>query len=96
MFPSPEGYMQHVANQLFFAQLIYAVDENFLDAAYDQFFVVQEAQSDISYPSTPNGKKDVVRSLFQNPSAVTADNTLKGNIPPVIGSMKGDSVRCNI
>jgi hypothetical protein len=27
---------------------------------------------------------------------VTADNTLKGNIPPVIGSMKGDSVRCNI
>lgn len=69
-------------------QLIYGVEENYLDATFDQYLVVQEADDSVSYSATPSGKKDIVRSLFSTPGGKEIWQTQGIQIPPEIGTME--------
>lgn len=45
---------------------IYGVEENYLQQTYSRFYRASEISDQFEYVSTPDGKDDVVTSLFQD------------------------------
>ena len=43
---------------------MYGVEPNFLDVAYDTYFLVDEYDTSFSYSRTPTGKYDIIKSLY--------------------------------
>lgn len=47
-------------------QEVYAVEENYLDEAYDSFFRPSEISNQFDYEQTSSGRDDVVESLYKD------------------------------
>jgi len=46
--------------------LIYGVDRNFLDVAYDEFVDIKELDNSREYTKTPNGNNDIIKSIWDD------------------------------
>jgi ABC-type antimicrobial peptide transport system permease subunit len=63
---------------------LFAAEENYLTYAFDRYLVISELDNSYTYPKTPNGRQDIIKSLYIDPYDHSQTNNTF--IPPNIGT----------